>query len=251
MPGGKRQQPVRYSRQPVHHTKSRWLSLPGIGIFIAVFTALALWLDKVGPRFYHFTPQGLNTIVQETLSSQSALQNLPIENLNTTILLTDLLERIKVAYPDTQVQTDFLDRNEWVWNNAGGAMGSMYIIHASITEYLIIFGSAVGTEGHSGRHTADDYFHILKGLQTAFLPGELEPEVYPAGAVHHMRRGDVKQYKIEAETWALEYAQGWIPLMLPFGMADTVFSTLDIGSFYKTAYLTGRAMIQNLLRGKI
>lgn len=127
-----------------------------------MFTALALWLDKVGvstrsrphpeyrfqtkamltvvlvprwqPRFYHFTPQGLNTIVQETLSSQSALQNLPIENLNTTILLTDLLERIKVAYPDTQVQTDFLDRDEWVWNNAGGAMGSMYIIHASITE---------------------------------------------------------------------------------------------------------------------
>jgi len=73
-------------------------------------------------------------IVQETLDHQTTLHDLPVDRLNTTVLLTDLLERIKVAYPNTQVQTDFTNRDEWVWNNAGGAMGSMYIIHASITE---------------------------------------------------------------------------------------------------------------------
>ena len=120
-----------------------------------------------------------------------------------------------------------------------------------ITEYLIIFGTPLGTEGHTGRHTADDYFHIIQGTQLAFAPGSFEPEVYPQGSVHHLHRGDVKQYKMEASCFALEYAVGFIPGMFAFGYADGLSSTMDLPTLWQMTYVTGREMIGNLLQGKL
>ncbi|KAJ2918231.1 hypothetical protein MD484_g2191, partial [Candolleomyces efflorescens] len=216
----------------------RWVTrFAVLGVLVAVFR----YLDTIKDRWYVFEPKALHEVAQAAIAA----------NPNDTAgMINHIVTNLTATYPPSQIRIN-TNAQEWVFNNAGGAMGAMYIIHASITEYLIIFGTPLGTEGHTGMHTADDYFNILVGEQWAFYPGALELERYPAGSVHHLPRGHVKQYKMHEGCFALEYARGWIPPMLPFGLADTITSTLDFPTFYHTARITAREMIANLFIGKI
>ncbi len=136
---------------------------------------------------------------------------------------------------------------EWVFNIAGGAMGQMAVLHASITEYVIIFGSPIGTEGYSGRFAADDYFIILEGEQWAYGEGQLEKMVFKPGDMHHMPRGQARGYRMPDRCFALEYARGWIPLMLPFGLADSFTSTVDPIPVIDTMRIYTKAVTSDLL----
>jgi len=218
----------------------KWISRALIGFAIY---ATCMWLDTIKHHWYVFDPASLHELAQAAIAAS------PDPN-DTAFMAQYIVSNLTATYPSSQVALN-PDHQEWVFSNAGGAMGAMYIIHASITEYLIVFGTPLGTEGHTGMHTADDYFNILVGEQWAFSPPNLQMERYPAGTVHHLPRGYVKQYKMHEGCFALEYARGWIPLMMPFGLADVITSTLDYVSFYDTARITGREMLRNLLVFKI
>lgn len=209
-----------------------------VAVLLAVVSPLVYLLEQRLDSFYIFDHGHLHELSTRAIAQHG----------NNTRGIVDYIVAELTAKPETAKYVNVDE--EWVFNNAGGAMGGMYVIHASITEYLIIFGTAVGTEGHTGRHTADDYFNILSGEQWAYVPGEFEPEVYPAGSVHHLRRGTVKQYKMPEACFALEYARGWIPPMLFFGFADGLSSTLDFPTLWRTTWVTGREMLGNLAIGK-
>ncbi|KAJ6500065.1 ERG2/sigma1 receptor-like protein [Mycena vitilis] len=210
-------------------------------VILLLVVAICGWLDTIKERWYVFNPSELHELAQAAIASSPN---------DTAGMIQHIVTNLTLTYPSNQIKLN-VDSSEWMFNNAGGAMGAMYIIHASITEYLIIFGTPLGTEGHTGLHTADDYFHILAGEQWAFLPGALEMERYTPGSVHFLPRGTAKQYKMHEGCFALEYARGWIPLMMPFGLADIFTSTLDLPTLYRTVRITGREIIRNLFIGKI
>jgi C-8 sterol isomerase len=141
--------------------------------------------------------------------------------------------------------------DEWVFNSAGGALGQMTLLHASLTEYVIVFGSPIGTEGYSGRFFADDYFVILEGEQWAYAEGDEDRRVFRPGDMHHLPRGEARGYRMPDRCYALEYARGLIPTMLPFGLADSFSSTLDPQPVWKTMRMYTRAVMGELMRGKV
>ncbi len=183
---------------------------------------------------YIFDPDVLHSLVKDVVG-----QPLPD-------MIAQLRRELSERYPG-----HILENTDWIFNNAGGAMGQMLVLHASITEYIMIFGSSIGTEGHSGRFYASDYFYILEGEQWAYAEGDLERRVYRPGDLHVLPAGSVEGYRMPDRCYALEYARGIIPAMLPFGIADAMSSTLDVSSVARTFGVYTRAVVQNLVRGKI
>ncbi|KAH8817898.1 ERG2/sigma1 receptor-like protein [Flagelloscypha sp. PMI_526] len=217
--------------------------LASFSIILLVFFR---FLDTINHRWYRLDRHSLHALAKEAIASSPVKDDMPS-------IISHIVANLSTEYAGTNVRinTNWEDPSEWVFNNAGGAMGAMFLIHASITEYLIIFGTPLGTEGHSGWNSADNYFHILVGEQWAFRAGDFEIERYPPGTMNPTPRGHTKQYKMHEGCFALEYSVGWIPPMLPFGFADTFTSTLDFSALYNTIRITGREMIANLLMGKI
>uniref|UniRef100_A0A8C3WV43 Sigma non-opioid intracellular receptor 1 n=1 Tax=Catagonus wagneri TaxID=51154 RepID=A0A8C3WV43_9CETA len=92
---------------------------------------------------------------------------------------------------------------QWVFMNAGGWMGAVCLLHASLSEYVLLFGTALGSGGHLGETV-----------------------------VH--RPGEATAAEWGPNTWMVEYGRGVIPSTLGFVMCDTLFSTQDFLSLFYT-----------------
>jgi C-8 sterol isomerase len=94
-----------------------------LAIFLALFSAVYSYLDARLDQFYIFDPEHLHDLSQRAIKTHGE---------DTRSIVNFIVSEL-----ETKVGTEHLNlEEEWVFNNAGGAMGAMYIIHASMSNSI-------------------------------------------------------------------------------------------------------------------
>jgi C-8 sterol isomerase len=122
----------------------------------------------------------------------------------------------------------------WIYSIAGGAMIQMKLYFASLFEYVMIWGTPIGSEGHSGRHRVAFWDTVIDGEAWYFAEGQFEKRVYRPGDRIFVGKGQACGMNFTDGVWAVEYARGPLMLSLPFGLADELLSTLDYTAALQT-----------------
>ena len=169
-------------------------------------------------------------------------QGLPFDEL--TRVVVDQVQRAFPGHAD--------GRDGYIFNLTSGSCGMMKILHASVTEYLIIFGSAIGTEAFSGRYQMDIYDFVMTGEMWTYTDDRCgERVVTRPGEYAVLPRGRVKGWRITEGTWMLEYGRGFLPSALPLALADVVVSALDWRIAVDLLRIFARHSIREIRQGKL
>lgn len=142
-----------------------------------------------------------------------------------------------------------LDRSQpWIYSIAGGAMIQMKLYFASLTEYIMIWGTPIGSEGHSGRHFTGFWDTVIDGETWYYGEGQFEKSIYKPGDRIYVGPGQARAMNFTDGVWAVEYARGVLPLSMPFGVVDELVSCLDWVTAGQTLSLYTDLVFQHIRR---
>ncbi len=181
---------------------------------------------------YIFDPVVIHEISKKHLGEQ------PLEHM-----FANIAAELSEQYPGA------IDTSKpWIFNNAGGVMLQMKLYHASLTEYIMIWGTPIGSEGHTGRHLAEFYDTVLDGEAWYYSEGQLTRDVYTPGDHVFVGKGESAGMHYPDHVWMIEYARGSMPALFPFGLADGLFSTLDYKTLWQTLVIYFSLLLKSFSR---
>ncbi|KAG2389012.1 hypothetical protein C9374_014412 [Naegleria lovaniensis] len=165
-----------------------------------------------------------------------------------------ILEQLCEKYPNycSDVKTmNFFDskkmKEQWMFNMCGGALGHICVFHFSFTEYIILYGTPVGTSGYSGRYMMDVYDFIIQGHHETYTPGNIRGLYYKPGDMTFLPRFEACSYKSAPHTYMMEYGRGFPGVVLGacYPLMSALFTTLDFYSFYHQIKVVSGHMMKN------
>ena len=157
--------------------------------------------------------------------------------------VTDELARLYPGHIET--------RPNWMMSLAGGVTGIMTVLHGSLSEYVLIFGTPVGSEGFSGRYRIEIHDFMLAGEMWTYSEADFaERRAFRPGDAAVLRRDEAKGVRLSEDTWMLEYGRGAIPSALLFALGDAVIA-FEFRTIARTIWTYGRLTVRELRRGKI
>jgi len=147
-------------------------------------------------------------------------------------MFANITADLEARYPGTIDTTQ-----PWIYSNAGGVMIQMKLYHATTKEYIMIWGTPIGSEGHTGRNLVAFYDTVLDGEAWYYKEGQFARDVYTPGDYIVVKEGEATGMHYPDHVWMIEYARGPLLTLLPFGLSDGLFSTLDYKTVIKTVQI--------------
>ncbi|XP_074713067.1 sigma non-opioid intracellular receptor 1 [Strix uralensis] len=196
-----------------------------LGALALVLQGLRGWLAS---KRYEFTPAEIAQLARHHAG------------LDHELAFSKIIVELRKKHPGHILPDEDL---QWVFVNAGGWMGSMCLLHASLTEYVLLFGTAVDTGGHSGRYWADISDTVISGTFRQWKEGTTRSEIYYPGDTIVHQAGEATSVQWSAGTWMVEYGRGFIPSTLAFALADTLFSTQDFVTLFYTLRIYAKGLL--------
>ncbi|XP_046844245.1 sigma non-opioid intracellular receptor 1-like isoform X2 [Xenia sp. Carnegie-2017] len=199
----------------------RWLK--NFLLVIVFLAAVRYWLNT---KSYIFEEKSIVKLVQRYGG----------DNLQASIArITDELER---GYPNLVLPKE---RLQWVMLKFSGMTISLTVLYASLTEYVVIAGSALDTDGYLGRHWSNMTHIVLSGSIKYWREGTSEAKVYHKGESFTTRYWNTGGMQLKANTWMIEYGRGFLPLSIPSTIFDGIFTSFDLIGTFKMMRVFGMA----------
>ena len=156
-----------------------------------------------------------------------------------------VVEEVARAYP---AHVNGSPQRRCLFSLTSGATGVMTLLHASFSEYLIIFGTPIGTEGFSGRYRMEIHDFVMSGEIWTYRQDHCGiREVVRPGDHTVLERYKVNGFKIPESASMLEYGRGFIPSAFPLILGDVVFSAVDGTTLAETVWIYGKMALREMV----